>query len=167
MFENIKLLWQRNARSLFRQPAGGCTPVLLLRDHCPSSSLLCLLWLMLQWNMDSIFVLLLCIPKGTRTFGLVISWLYIYSSPPEALVISPSSSSPLFPIKVIRRPGKGRPEIRRVKPKWFHLQCMCQLHLSVAAMLNAASQLLSLTFPGPGASHSALLIAVCLCVSVQ
>ena len=110
LFDNIKLLWQRSVWSLVRQPAGWCTVeklvvqgcALLVCGHCPSSSLLCLHLLILQWTMWShmkSYALLVCFPQGTGVFGLVISWLCVCSSPSEAPVISPSSSSPLFPHK--------------------------------------------------------------------
>lgn len=117
-----------------------CRAVLLLCAHCPSSSLLCCLRIILQWSMDSMFVLLLCIPKGIRVFGLVISWLCVYSSP-EVPVISPWSSSPLFPIKVIKKTQKGRAEIRRIKsqmvPHSRHVPASSFCHWNAKSSLSA------------------------------
>lgn len=107
MFDNTKFLRQRGVVqatcvwcTVEKLVVWGCE--LLVCGQCPSSSLLCLHLLMLWWAMWShvkSYALLVCFPQGTEVFGLVISWLCVCSSLLEALVISPSSSSPLFPYK--------------------------------------------------------------------
>lgn len=96
----------------------GC--VLLVCGHCPSSSLLHLHLLILQetmWSHMKSDALLICFPQRTSVFGFIISWLGVCSSPLEAPVINPSSSSPLFPCKsyLKNRERKSRNE-KRQKP---------------------------------------------------
>lgn len=111
MFDNVKLLW----RGVF----GACSDNLLSWEG-GSAGLCCFSVVTVPAPLCSVFFGWHCSGDGfhvcvTPIHSQRYQSICVYSSPP--LVISPSSSSTLFPIEVIKRIGKGRPEIRRVKPK--------------------------------------------------